>query len=240
MGMLLLQVEALAGRRVVHAACGVWHSAAVAAEPLGGAGSPGSPDTSALSWQEGHAIALKLAAAYELLEQARAQACLALHATQGCLGAGGRARCAAWLVVRLDTWVADKLSTPPCQHGMHVHARDAFMIPELTLLVGVPGVLATSLRKFQRRYKQQAGLYTSAGVASEVREVPTTAYSGALQGAYLSCAGGRHTLYLGWRVWWARETRDAGRRGGAKVYKKPPPWVPRPWRPVGPPDTHQV
>ena len=68
--VFLPQVEALAGKRVMHAACGVWHSAAIAAEPLGGAGSPG-PDTSALSWQEGQAIRQKLAAAYELLEQAR-------------------------------------------------------------------------------------------------------------------------------------------------------------------------
>ena len=64
-------MEALAGKRVVHASCGVWHSAAIAAEPLGGAGSGPGPDTSALSWQEGHAIRQKLAAAYELLEQAR-------------------------------------------------------------------------------------------------------------------------------------------------------------------------
>lgn len=69
------QVEALAGKRVLHAACGVWHSAAVAADLLlGSAGSAGSapPDFfTELGYAEGLAAAQKLAAAYELLDQAR-------------------------------------------------------------------------------------------------------------------------------------------------------------------------
>ena len=65
------QVEALAGKRVLHAACGVWHSAAVAADLLGGAGGAPPDFISELGYAEGLAAAQKLAAAYALLDQAR-------------------------------------------------------------------------------------------------------------------------------------------------------------------------
>ena len=79
-------MEALAGKRVLHAACGVWHSAAVAADLLGGAGSAPPPDFSELGYAEGLAAAQKLAAAYALLDQARALLLLQLLLLQSNVG----------------------------------------------------------------------------------------------------------------------------------------------------------
>ncbi|CAL8464600.1 g4135 [Coccomyxa elongata] len=61
------QVEALASKRVIHVACGVWHMAAVAAEPMGGS-SP-LPFLSELSYAEAEALRHKLSAAYDMLDE---------------------------------------------------------------------------------------------------------------------------------------------------------------------------
>lgn len=58
-------------KRVLHVACGVWHTAAVAAEPIGGS----SPlPMSKLSYLEGEAILQKLSAAYAMLDEVRCHA----------------------------------------------------------------------------------------------------------------------------------------------------------------------
>ncbi|BDA49523.1 probable E3 ubiquitin-protein ligase HERC2 at N-terminal half [Coccomyxa sp. Obi] len=61
------QVEALASKRVIHVACGVWHTAAVAAEPIGGSSPP--PSLSELSYAEAEALRHKLSAAYDMLDE---------------------------------------------------------------------------------------------------------------------------------------------------------------------------
>lgn len=63
------QVEALKDKRVLHVACGVWHTAANAAEPIGGASLP--PSLSELSFQEAEALRHKLSAAYSMLDEVR-------------------------------------------------------------------------------------------------------------------------------------------------------------------------
>lgn len=69
-------MEALADKRVLHVACGVWHTAAVAAEPLGGITT--GLHMSELSPIEGEAIRQKLAAAYHEVDQVSwLQGCLA-------------------------------------------------------------------------------------------------------------------------------------------------------------------
>lgn len=64
---LVLQVEALASKRVIHVACGVWHTAAVAAEPIGSS-SP-LPALSELNYTEAEALRHKLSAAYDMLDE---------------------------------------------------------------------------------------------------------------------------------------------------------------------------
>ena len=64
---VMLQVEALASKRVIHVACGVWHTAAVATEPIGGS-SP-LPSLAELSYAEAEALRRKLSAAYDMLDE---------------------------------------------------------------------------------------------------------------------------------------------------------------------------
>jgi len=94
-------VAALAGARVSHAACGVWHTAAVAAPRPGGCAAAALSSLGAL---ERRVVRMQQAAAFELLAEVRLQSC----AGQGsCMqracrrrprsGAGGgaaRVRCA--------------------------------------------------------------------------------------------------------------------------------------------------
>lgn len=61
----LLQVDALAGARVLHAACGVWHSAAVAAPRPAGSVNALAP----LGAVERRAVRQQQAAAFELLAE---------------------------------------------------------------------------------------------------------------------------------------------------------------------------
>ncbi len=75
--MLQVEVEALANKRVIHVACGVWHTAAVAAEPIGGS-SP-LPSLSELSYAEAEALRHKLSAAYDMLDEVLSYFCLSTH-----------------------------------------------------------------------------------------------------------------------------------------------------------------
>lgn len=64
-----VQVEALAGCRVLHVACGVWHTAAVAAHVPGfGSLQQGSAEVDPAEWD---AIQQKMAAAYDVLDEVR-------------------------------------------------------------------------------------------------------------------------------------------------------------------------
>ena len=64
---VLLQVEGLSGQRVLHVACGVWHTAAVAAHAVGvNSLHPGNGDVDPAEWD---AIQQKIAAAYSVLDE---------------------------------------------------------------------------------------------------------------------------------------------------------------------------
>ena len=65
-----MQVEGLAGCRVLHVACGVWHTAAVAAHMPGfeSLQQQGSAEVDLAEWQ---AIQQKMADAYDALDEVR-------------------------------------------------------------------------------------------------------------------------------------------------------------------------
>ncbi len=101
------QVAALAGARVSHAACGVWHTAAVAAPRPGGCAAAALSGLGAL---EQRVVRMQQAAAFELLAEVQPQSPVQVRVPApvrlpagGCQVAGGhaaRACCAG----RARTW----------------------------------------------------------------------------------------------------------------------------------------
>ena len=67
----MVKVDALEGMRVLDVACGVWHTAAVAADRIGSAGSA----LEGLGLLEAHAIQEKMADAYNALDDVCTPSC---------------------------------------------------------------------------------------------------------------------------------------------------------------------